>query len=154
MTQHIMYSGPSVRHDRLMEPTAVTDPITQLRIVLTANATTSGLAGLCALVAGERIGKWLDIAHSGWVRAVGAGLVVFALGVIALSRSNEQHLHRWVPAVSVADLCWVAASVTTIIAGWYSTSGAVTLGVIAAIVGTFALTQMQLSRTDSAHVAS
>jgi hypothetical protein len=137
-----------------MEPTAVTDPIVQLRIVLQANATTSGIAGLTALVAGEHIAEWLDTPHDGWVRAVGACLVVFALGVIALSRSNEQHLRRWVPVVSVADLSWVVASVTTIIAGWYSTNGAVTLGVIAAIVGTFALTQMQLLRTDSAHVAS
>lgn len=154
MTQHIMETGPHGRHDRLMEPTAVTDPIVQLRIVLRANATTSGLAGLTALVAGERIGQWLDTANSGWVRAIGAGLVLFALAVIALSRSNEQHLRRWVPIVSVADLSWVAASIATIIAGWYSASGAVIIGVIAAIVGSFALTQMKLLRTHSVHVAS
>lgn len=150
MTQHVMESRPPGRHDQLMEPTA----ITQLRIVLTANATTSGLAGLTALVAAERIDEWLDTANSGWVRAVGAGLVVFALAVIALSRSNERHLRRWVPTVSVADLSWVAASIATIITGWYSTSGAVIIAVIAVIVGTFALSQMQLLRTRSAHVAS
>jgi hypothetical protein len=137
-----------------MKPTATTDPITQLRIVLTANATTSGLTGLFALVAGERIDEWLDSGYPGWVRVVGAGLVVFALAVIAVSRSREQQLRRWVPAVSAADLIWVAASVATIIAGWYSTSGAVILGVIAVIVGTFALTQMHLLRPSAAPATS
>jgi hypothetical protein len=135
-----------------MEFSANIDPITKLRFVLTANATTSGLAGLTALVAGERVDKWLGTAHTGWVRLIGAGLVAFALAVIALSRSNEQDLRRWVPAVSVADGSWVAASVATIIAGWYSSSGAAIIGIIAAIVGTFAITQMRLLRTPSAPV--
>jgi hypothetical protein len=150
MTQHVMESGPLDRHDRLMEFSANTDPITKLRFVLTANATTSGLAGLTALVAGERVDSWLDTAHSGWVRVIGAGLAVFALAVIALSRSNEQSLRRWVPPVTLADGGWVAASIATIIAGWYSNGGAAILGVIAAIVGTFAIAQMRLLRTRSA----
>jgi hypothetical protein len=135
-----------------MEFSANTDPITKLRFVLTANATTSGLAGLTALVAGERVDEWLETAHSGWVRLIGAGLVAFALAVIALSRSNEQDLRRWVPAVSLADIVWVAASVASIIAGWYSSSGAALIGIIAVIVGTFAITQMRLLRTPSAPV--
>ncbi len=135
-----------------MELSANTDPITKLRFVLTANATTSGLAGLTALVANERVDNWLDPAHPGWVRVIGAGLVAFALAVIALSRSNEQSLRRWVPAVSFADGGWVAASVATIIAGWYSNSGAAILAVIAAIVGTFAIAQTRLLRTRSAPV--
>ena len=150
MTQHVMDCGRLGRHDRLMELSANTRPITKLRVVLTANATTSGLAGLTALVAGERVDNWLDTGHSGWVRIIGAGLVAFALAVIALSHSNEQNLRRWVPAVSMADGGWVAASVATIIAGWYSSSGAVTIGILAAIVGTFAITQMRLLRTPSA----
>ncbi len=150
MTQHIMETGRLGRHDRLMELSANADPITKLRFVLTANATTSGLAGLTALVAGERVDEWLDTAHPGWVRVIGAGLVAFALAVIALSRSNEQSLRRWVPAVSLADGGWVAASIATIIAGWYSSSGAAIIGAIATIVGTFALTQMRLLRTPSA----
>lgn len=152
MTQHVMESPRLGRHDRLMEFSANTDPITKLRFVLTANATTSGLAGLTALVAGERVDNWLDTAHSGWVRVIGAGLVAFALAVIALSRSNEQSLRQWVPAVSVADGGWVAASIATIIAGWFSSSGAAIIGIIAAIVGAFALTQMRLLRTPSAPV--
>jgi hypothetical protein len=147
-----------------MESTAITDPITQLRLVLTANATTSGLAGLTTLVAGERIDEWLGTGRPVWVRVVGAGLVVFGLAVITLSRSSERHLRRWVPVVSLADLAWVAASVATIVAGWYSTSGAVVIGVVAAIVGTFAVTQIRLlgradvpfrsARDDQASMAS
>lgn len=152
MTQHVMDCGRRGRHDRLMEFSANTGPITRLRLVLAVNATTSGLAGLTALVAGERVDNWLDTGHSGWVRIIGAGLVAFALAVIALSHSNEQNLRRWVPAVSMADGGWVAASVATIIAGWYSSSGAVIIGAIAAIVGTFAITQMRLLRTPSAPV--
>jgi hypothetical protein len=132
-----------------MEFSDDTDPFTKLRFVLAVNAITSGLAGLTALVAGERVGDWLDTAHSGWVRVVGAGLVAFALAVIALSRSNEQVLRRWVPAVSWADGGWVAVSVVTVIAGWYSSSGAAVIAVIAGIVGTFALTQMRFVRTRS-----
>ena len=144
MTQHVMEFGPLGRHDRLMEFFANTDPITKLRFVLTANATTSALAGLTALVTGERVDNWLGTAHAGWVQVIGAGLVAFALAVIALSRSDEQNLRRWVPAVSMADGGWVAASVATIIAGWYSSNGAAIIGVIAAVVGTFAITQMWL----------
>ncbi len=150
MTHDVMDCGQVGRHDRLMELSTNTGPITKLRLVLAANATTSGLAGLTALVAGERVDEWLDTTHSGWVRVIGAGLVAFALAVIALSRSNEQGLRRWVPAVSIADGGWVAASVATIIAGWYSSSGAVIIGIIAAIVGTFAITQIRLLRTPSA----
>ncbi|MFN3256989.1 MAG: hypothetical protein ACE37B_14980 [Ilumatobacter sp.] len=88
----------------------------------------------------------------GWVRVVGASLVAFALTVIALSRSNVQSLRRWVPAVSLADGGWVAASIATIIAGWYSSSGAAIIGIIAVIVGTFAIAQMRLLRAPSAPV--
>jgi hypothetical protein len=152
MTQHVMESGLLGRHDRLMEFPANTDPITKLRFVLTANATTSGLAGLTAVLAGERVDDWLDTANSGWVRVVGAGLVAFALAVIALSRSTVHRLRRWVPAVSLADGGWVAASIATIIAGWYSGTGAAIIGIIAVIVGTFAITQMRLLRTPSSPV--
>lgn len=152
MTQHVMESGLLGRHDRLMEFPANTDPITKLRFVLTANATTSGLAGLTAVLAGERVDDWLDTANSGWVRVVGAGLVAFALAVIALSRSTVHSLRRWVPAVSLADGGWVAASIATIIAGWYSSSGTAIIGIIAVIVGTFAITQMRLLRTPSSPV--
>lgn len=154
MTQHVMESGPFSRHHRLMDFSADTNAMTKLRFVLTANATTSGLAGLTALVAGERVDNWLDTAHAGWVRVIGAGLVAFALAVIALSRSNEQSLRRWVPAVSLADSGWVAASIATIIAAWYSSNGAAIIGVIAAIVATFAITQTRLLRNPSGHVAS
>ena len=152
MTHDVMDCGQVGRHDRLMELSTNTGPITTLRLVLAANATTSGLAGLTALVAGERVDNWLDTGHPGWVRIIGAGLVAFALSVIALSRSNVQSLRRWVPAVSVADGGWVAASIATIVAGWYSSSGAAIIGIIAVIVGTFAITQMRLLRTPSAPV--
>ena len=46
----------------------------------------------------------------------------------------------------------VAASIATIIAGWYSSSGAAIIGIIAVIVGTFAITQMRFLRTPSAPV--
>ncbi|MDH3249734.1 MAG: hypothetical protein OEQ47_12265, partial [Acidimicrobiia bacterium] len=57
------------------------------------------------------------------------------------------------PAISLADSGWVAASIATIIAAWYSSSGAAIIGVIAAIVATFAITQTRLLRNPSGHVA-
>lgn len=54
------------------------------------------------------------------------------------------------PAVSMADGGWVAASVATVVAGWYSSSGAAIIGIIATIVGAFAIAQMRLLRSASA----
>jgi hypothetical protein len=127
-----------------MQILPTTDPTRQLRLVLTINATTSGVAGLTALVAGEHVARLLGTGHAGWVRIVGGGLAVFALAVLAVSRSDDQQLRRWVPAVSAADASWVAASIATVLLGWYSASGAVIVAAMAAMVATFAIAQVRL----------
>ena len=116
-----------------------TDHIKGLRVVLRSNASTSGLGGLTALVAAERVDRWLGSGHPGWVRLVGAGLVAFACAIVALSRLREETVRRWTPAVSVADMGWVAASAVTIFAGWYSDGGAIIIAIVAAAVATFAV---------------
>ena len=150
MTQEVIEPGPRRRHYQLMKNSVSARPNTQLRFVLAANGTTSGLAGLVALVDSGRVDEWLGTGHPGWVRVVGAGLVVFAFAVIALSRSNVQRVRRWVPAISVADGGWVAASFATLIAGWYSNRGTVIIAAIALVVGTFAIEQILLSPTRPA----
>jgi hypothetical protein len=118
-----------------------------LRSVLATNATTSFLGGLVALVAGP----WLDevllgTGHPGWVRLVGGGLVLFAAGVAAVARSSTDTLPRAAQAVSVADAAWVAFTLVTIVAGWYSTSGAVAMAVVAVMVAVFGVEQAVLGR--------
>ena len=155
MTRQVMELTRTARHDQRMtssintKPTIHTKPINRLRLVLAANATTSALGGLAALAAGDRVDRWLGTGHPGWVRVIGVGLVGFAVCVAALSRANAEELRRWTPEVSLADAGWVVGSVATIIAGWYSTGGAVVIAILAAGVGGFAVAQTRLGPRSS-----
>lgn len=118
----------------------------RLRLVLTTNAVTSGLGGLAALALGGPVDSVLGTDAVGWVRVVGAGLVAFAAFVAFVSRSRRARLVREVPIISAGDLAWVAGTMVTIALGWYSASGNVVMGAVAAMVGAFGLTQAVLVR--------
>lgn len=118
-----------------------------LRAVLATNATTSALGGLVAAVAGT----WLDdellgTGHPGWVRLAGAGLIVFGIAVALVSRSATGALPDRARLVSVADAGWVVFTIVTILAGWYSTTGAVLMAVVAAMVTVFGVEQLLFAR--------
>ena len=117
-----------------------------LRGVLATNAATSTLGGLVALLASS----WLDeellhTGQSGWVRVVGAGLVAFGVAVALVSRSVTDDLPVRALAVSVADAGWVVVTIATILAGWYSTSGAVLVAAVGAMVAVFGVEQAVLA---------
>jgi hypothetical protein len=129
-------------------------PEPTLRLVLRTNATTSGLGGLSALVAGGPVDDLLGTGQVGLVRLVGAGLVLFALGVLVVSRLDRGGLIRHVPGISLGDATWVVGSVVAIGLGWFSTGGAVIMAAVAVMVGVFGIEQAVLVRRLGAGAAN
>lgn len=118
----------------------------RLRLVLNANATTSGLGGLAAVVLGGPVDELLGTGSVGWVRLVGAGLVMFAAFVAWTARAPRARLIRDTPSISAGDAAWVLGTVVTAALGWYSTTGVVAMGLVAAMVATFGIMQALLVR--------
>lgn len=134
-TLHSIHSSnPGIRSER------------RLRGVLLANAATSALAGSIAALAPVRLDGLLGTGHPGWVRVVGIGLVVFAVEVLLVARSGRARLDSGTRLIVVADAAWVVATVVTIALGWYSTAGAVAVGVAGVGVADFAVVQHVLRR--------
>ena len=94
----------------------------------------------------ERVERVLGTGYPGWVRLVGIGVVVFGIDVALLSARPSDQLRRWTPVVIGADIAWVAASVVTILLGWYSTSGVIAVVAMAGAVDTFAVLQFRAWR--------
>jgi hypothetical protein len=117
----------------------------RLRLVLLTNAGTSAAAGLAAVVAPGAVGDLLGIAHTGWVRAVGAGLVLFALDIVLGVRSSR-YLANTALITSVADLAWVVGTVAVVAAGDLTTTGRVLAVVMGIGVLDFALLQLWFRR--------
>lgn len=150
MTRQVMELAPSDHHDDCMLTATSSTPLDtsepRLRLVLTTNATTSGLGGFAALALGGPVDTVLGTDSAGWVRIVGAGLVVFAAFVAWVARSDRPRLIRETPAISAGDIAWVVGTIATIGLGWYSLRGAVVMGLVGATVGSFGLAQALLVR--------
>lgn len=116
-------------------------PAQRLRTTLRVNAATSAAGGLVAALAPSALDDVLGTGHPGWVRLVGAGLVVFALDVVIVSGLRTARLRRFAAGVVVADASWVAATVLAVALGWFSIAGAVVMSIVAAVVATFAVLQ-------------
>lgn len=121
------------------------DPARHLPLVLAANATTSGLAGLLAVADSRWVADRIGLDGTGWIQAVGAGLLLFAGAVAAASRLRGRNLARSARAIAAADLAWVAASVAVVEAAELSTFGVVAALVMALGVLDFALVQLWLA---------
>lgn len=153
MTNEVMATMTSVQHDRAMDSSR-RSPEALLRIVLRTNATTSGLGGALAAVVPGPVDDLLGTGQQGWVRLIGIGLVLFAAVVVVTSRLDMEQMRRIVPAISAGDGSWVVGSVLAIALGWFSTEGAVVIGIVALMVGVFGLAQAQLVRElRNVHVA-
>jgi hypothetical protein len=113
----------------------------RLRNTLRLNTVTSFAGGFAAVVAGGAVSRLLGTEHTVEVRIVGAGLCLFALGVVIVAGSRISRLLRWAPAITAMDAAWVAASIGTVALGWYSTSGAVVIMLVAGVVGVLAVRQ-------------
>ena len=125
-------------------PTAPIRPLTpvqRLRRVLRTDSAVSFTSGLLLAVAPAWIDDLLATGHPGWIRLVGIGFLLFAADVFLLSRTDEERLRRWTPAVIAANTVYVAGSVATVLVGWYSTAGAIAVLAGAAMVETLAVLQ-------------
>lgn len=118
----------------------------RLRTVLAANATTSGTGGLAAAVLAGQVDELLGTGHVPWVRLVGAGLVAFAAFVAWTASAPRARMIRDTPAISIGDAAWVFGTAVTVALGWYSAIGAVVMGLVAAMVATFGVLQLRLTR--------
>jgi len=96
-----------------------------LPLVLEVNAATSLAAGAVGLAASRWSADRLGLDDTIGVRLVGAGLILFALGVAAASRLRGPALARAARLISAADAAWVAATVAVVVAGPLSTGGVV-----------------------------
>lgn len=118
-------------------------------MVLRINATTSWLGGLVAAVAPGSLDAILGTGQVGWVRLVGIGLMAFAALTVVTSSLDRDQLVRVVPAISIGDGSWVVGTMIAIALGWFSTSGAIVMGVVALMVGVFGIEQALLLRALS-----
>lgn len=118
-----------------------------LRRVLLVNAGSSLLTGLFGLGFAGTAGQLIGVDQGWLIRAVGAGLVLFALGVLAVARGDERSLVDGAAVISINDFGWVLATVCVAAVGWLSTSGVVIMGLIAVMVGGFGLVQLMARRS-------
>lgn len=120
-------------------------PARRLRLVLAANAATSALAGVAALVGASAWADTLGIDSTGIIRLVGAGLVLFAVDVALAARSTHG-LCRNALVISMLDLAWVLATAIVLATGDLTTTGTVVALVMGVGVLDFALLQLWLRR--------
>jgi hypothetical protein len=115
------------------------DPSRLLRQVLKINAAISGLTGLVMAVFARPVDRLIGADAVTAVGVVGVGLALFAVGVFAVGRAHEPTLHAGGRVILLLDVIWVIASVAVVLAGWFNTTGAVLVLLVAAVVGAFAV---------------
>lgn len=125
----------------LDEDTPTRLQLQKLRNTLRLNAVTSLTGGAFAVAAGAPLARWIGTGHPARVRFVGAGLVLFAVAVLALAGARTSRLLRGTPVVIGADTTWVIASAMTGVAGWYATAGMVIVALVGAQVAALAVRQ-------------
>lgn len=119
------------------------DTSTLLRRALLANAAFSGVTGLAGLVAAPPLAAWLGLdGGAGLLRVLGVGLLLFAVMLLQLARTDRPD-PRWAGAASVADALWVVGSAALLLLspGLLSAGGQWALGLIAVAVAAFAIAQ-------------
>lgn len=126
--------------------TSATTSTTRLRRALMFNAEFSAISGIAALVAGSPIATLLGVEQVWLIRLLGAGLLVFALSVFLVSKGDNKLLRAGSLEISLADLGWMIGTALVIALGWLSTTGAIVMGAIAALVLGFGVAQLSFRR--------
>lgn len=115
----------------------------RLRTVLRVDAVVTGAVGLLAL---ESPQDWYG-GTPGWlVRTVGVALLLTALEIALLSRSEGRRLRLVGTVVAELAFAWVAASVAVLLLVDLSGAGREVVAVVAAATLGFALTETRLVR--------
>lgn len=121
-------------------PRPATGPLT-LQQSLYLDAAASALTGVVSLVASGVLADPLGIPR-GWLVGLGAFMLVYGLDVGLVGRMLPRS-RRLVPAVVVANVGWVAASVGVVVLGGFDLTALGTAVVLAqaAVVAAFAVLQ-------------
>lgn len=117
--------------------------IHRLRGVLRANAAFSAAGGLLAVVGFALIDDLVG-ANGALVAATGAGLISFAVAVLAVASLEPRRMLRGTALVSVADTVWAIATVVVVTTVDLGATGVAVLTAIALVVAGFALAQVRL----------
>ncbi|MGI9616031.1 MAG: hypothetical protein ACR2QO_24170 [Acidimicrobiales bacterium] len=132
----------SASSDRASQADSSSKAGRNLRLVLRANAFTSGLAGAVGLIGASYWSERLGIDNVAVTAIVSIGLLIFAADVVWASRASDDRLPNQALLVSIADIMWVVASAIVVGLGILTTFGTVAAIVIAVGVADFAALQL------------
>lgn len=127
-----------------------------LSATLLTNTATSALAGILLLTLPAPIGEFMGGVALWLLRLVGAGLLMFALGVHLVNRGLPT-TGRWVTTVLLFDIAWILATpvVMLVFAQQLSIWGHLLLAEVALIVTAFASLEWHwLKRIKNGSVAA
>jgi hypothetical protein len=112
-----------------------------LRSTLVINAISTALCGLALLLAPAPLAELLGVSPPAILAGVGAGLVLYAAGLVWTARRQPiPGAAAW--AAIVLDLGWVLGSVAVVELGILSSIGAGLVALVAALVLVFAVLQL------------
>ena len=112
-----------------------------LRSTLVINGISTALCGLALLLAPARLAELLGVSPPAVLAGVGAGLVLYAAGLVWTARRHPiPGAAAW--AAIVLDLGWVLGSVAVVELGILSSIGAGLVVLVAALVLVFAVLQL------------
>lgn len=113
-------------------PTHGAATIARLRTLLRIDSVVClGPSAVIAAFAGP-VADALGTGHVTWLRALGIGLIVYAIGLVLASRANDRVVAVAGAETSIADAAWVLGTIVLIAAGAFSTSG-VAIAAVAAL---------------------
>lgn len=85
-------------------------PLVLLKVALIGNALFSATCAVVMVLASQAIGAWMGYAQPELYQVLGAGLLVFAIGLVVLVRQALPNL-TWTRFATLADLSWVAGTI-------------------------------------------
>ena len=124
--------------------------IDRLRLVLRANATTSGIGGLAGLLEAGFFSDWMGVDNVTLTAVVSAGLIGFAAIVLFASTTSDRAFGL-APWICAGDFGWVAATVVVVMANVLSTGGNVLAVLIGVMVLDFACLQVWFRTQATRH---
>jgi len=123
--------------------TSARSPERDLRLLLGADAVVTGGGGVLAVVDAAWVADLLGVDARGWVRAVGAFLLVLALDLALTARSSTGSLRRWTPVFAAGDFAWVAATAVLLALGAFSGAGIAIAAVAGLVVLEVGITKLR-----------
>lgn len=113
-----------------------------LKYTLLSNFCFSLMSGLSLVLFSDEIGTLIEVRLSEALVYIGLGLLPFALFTIWVSQQKKNY-QKWVKLIIYMDLSWVMGSCVILLFQPFTinASGNIIIGVVALIIGLFALLQ-------------